>query len=136
MVFQGMFVLENLWTVWTIIASGYNVFGIDMTLDIGGNLRMVSTLKALIPRSASEICHHSFNLSWKMHWSLKLFFVHSCHMIVEGNFVLEKFRTLWTIITSGYDMLGINVALDIVRILRPISTLGAFKLSITKNRHQ
>ena len=57
-------------------------------------------------------------------------------MIVEGNFVLEKLWTLWTIITRGYDMLGINVALDIVRISRLISTLGAFKLSITKNRHQ
>ena len=57
-------------------------------------------------------------------------------MIVEGNFVLEKLWTLWAIITRGYDMLGINVALDIVRIWRPIPTLGAFILSITKNRHQ
>ena len=44
MIFQGMFVFENFWTVWTIIASGDYVFGIDMTLNIGGNLRMVSTL--------------------------------------------------------------------------------------------
>ena len=49
MIFQGMFVLKNLWTLWTIVASGYNVFSIDMTLNIGGNLGMISTLKALIP---------------------------------------------------------------------------------------
>ena len=49
MIFQGMFVLKNLWTLWTIVASGYNVFSINMTPDIGGNLGMISTLKALIP---------------------------------------------------------------------------------------
>ena len=56
-------------------------------------------------------------------------------MIVQGNFVLEKLGTLRAIITSRYDVLGINVALDIVRISRLISTLGALVVSITKNRH-
>ena len=135
-IFQGMFVLENLWTLWTIIPSGYDVLGIDMTFDIRSILGMISTLKALIPRSTTEICHHSFNLSWKMHGTLKLFFMHSCQMIVKGNFVLEKLWTLWAIITSWYDVLGINVALDIVRISRLISALGAFIQSITQNRHQ
>ena len=49
MVFQGMFVLENFWTLWTVIPSGYDVLGIDMTLDRRRTLRMISTLKALIP---------------------------------------------------------------------------------------
>ena len=59
----------------------------------------------------------------------------SCQMIVQGNFVLEKLGTLRAIITSRYDVLGINVALDIVRIARLISTLGALVVSVTKNRH-
>ena len=65
MIFQGMFVLENLWTLWTIIASGYNVFSINMTPDIGGNLGMISTLKALKPWSTSKIYHHALNLRCK-----------------------------------------------------------------------
>ena len=56
-------------------------------------------------------------------------------MIVQGNFVFEKLRTLRAIITSRYDVLGINVPLDIVRISRLISTLGALVVSIAKNRH-
>ena len=59
----------------------------------------------------------------------------SCQMIVQGNFVLEKLGTLRAIITSRYDVLGINVALDIVRISRLISTLGALVVSVTKYHH-
>ena len=58
----------------------------------------------------------------------------SCYVIVEGNFVLEVPRTVWAIIASRYDVLGVNVALDIVGI-GPISTLGTFILPITI-RHQ
>ena len=64
-----------------------------------------------------------------------MFFMRSCQMIVQGNFVLEKLGTLRAIITSRYDVLGINVALDIVRISRLISTLGALVVSVTKYRH-
>ena len=54
---------------------------------------------------------------------LKCFLVNSCQMVVEGNFVSEDLWTLRTAITSGNNVLCIDMALHIVTLIGQIATL-------------
>ena len=56
-------------------------------------------------------------------------------MVVEGNFVPENLCTVWARIARRYNVLSINVSLDIRRVSRKISTLGTLVLPAIQESH-
>ena len=143
MIIQGNFVSQNFWTLRAAVTSGHKVLGVNVALDIVWNFGLISTLKALIPSTATKRCHHSLNLSCKkqcnvrdryviiLYSNSKLIFislkrlVNSCQMIVQGMFVLEKLWAVWAIITSWHNVFRIDMTFDIGWDLGMISTLQA-----------
>ena len=93
MIIQGNFVSQNFWTLRAAVTSGHKVLGVNVALDIVWYFGLISTLKALIPSTATKRCHHSLNLSCKkqcnvrdryviiLYSNSKLIFIKACELL-------------------------------------------------------
>ena len=127
MIFEGNLILENLRAFWTVIASGHGVLCLYMAPHVTRHPGLVATLWTL-EKTSLQSGDHGLNISCKIRIAY-IFILHihsftsSSQMIIQGNFVFQNFRTLWATVTSGHNVLGINVALDISWNFGLISTL-------------